>query len=121
MSKICPFLTIGPTVPSKYLDNRVKNDNRYGLNLFTLESSININNWLDTKPAGSVVFVSFGSMTDLSNKQMEELALGFKGSNYYFLWVVRASEEAKLPKTFVEDIGERHGGELVPTNGSAIT
>ena len=107
MSKICPFLTIGPTVPSKYLDNRVKNDNRYGLNLFTLESSININNWLDTKPAGSVVFVSFGSMANLSNKQMEELALGFKGSNYYFLWVVRASEEAKLPKTFVEDIGEK--------------
>ncbi|KAK6238767.1 hypothetical protein QUC31_004236 [Theobroma cacao] len=33
---------------------------------------------------------------------MEEIAWGLKGSESYFLWVVRASEEAKLPKDFMD-------------------
>ena len=90
MKKSCPVLTIGLIVPSKYLDNWVKNDNDYGLNLFTLESSISIINRLDTKPIGFVIYVSFGGKANLSNKQIEELALALKGSKYYFLWVVKA-------------------------------
>ena len=38
---------------------------------------------------------------------MEELAFALKGSNFYFLWVVKASEEAKLPEKFVENIGNK--------------
>ena len=75
------------------------------LNLFVLDSYCT--NWLNTKPEGSVIYVSFGSMANLSNKQMEELAFALKGSNFYFLWVVKASEEAKLPKKFVENIGNK--------------
>jgi pathogen-inducible salicylic acid glucosyltransferase len=48
-------------------------------------------------------------MAELSNKQMEELAFALKGSNFYFLWVVKASEEAKLPEKFVEEIGNNKG------------
>ena len=40
MHKICPLLTIGPTIPSFYLDNRVDNDKDYDLNLFKLDKSI---------------------------------------------------------------------------------
>ena len=90
MKKSCPVLTIGPTVPSKYLDNWVKNDNDYGLNLFTLESSISIINRLDTKPIGFVIYVSFGGMANLSNMQIEEPTLALKGSKCYFLLVVKA-------------------------------
>ncbi|KAK9265574.1 hypothetical protein L1049_007406 [Liquidambar formosana] len=106
MSKVCPLLTIGPTIPSFYLDNRVENDKAYGLNLFPLEPSASTN-WLCTKPIGSVVYVSFGSNANLGEEQMEELAWGLKESNCYFLWVVRASEEAKLPKTFVDETSEK--------------
>lgn len=109
MSKVCPILTIGPTVPSIYLDNRVENDNDYGLNLFASDDSSVCTNWLNTKPAGSVIYVSFGSLASLSNKQMEELALALKGGKFYFLWVVKGSEEEKLPENFVEEIAGDKG------------
>lgn len=107
MSKFCPMVTIGPTLPSFYLDNRILNDNDYDLNLFTLDKSITMN-WLNTKPEGSVVYVSFGSMACLANKQVEELAWGLKKSCFYFLWVIRDTEETnKLPKGFVDGIGDK--------------
>uniref|UniRef100_A0A2P2IIB4 Uncharacterized protein MANES_01G017800 n=1 Tax=Rhizophora mucronata TaxID=61149 RepID=A0A2P2IIB4_RHIMU len=106
MSKVCPVLTIGPTVPSIYLDKRIEDDDDYGIDLFPLDASVSIN-WLNNKPARSVVYVAFGSMADLSDKQMEELAWGLKGTNLYFLWVIRDSEAAKLPKTFVQGLGEK--------------
>ncbi|KAH9782703.1 UDP-glycosyltransferase 74F2 [Citrus sinensis] len=107
MSKFCPMVTIGPTLPSFYLDNRILNDNDYDLNLFTLDKSITMN-WLNTKPEGSVVYVSFGSMACLANKQVEELAWGLKKSSFYFLWVIRDTEETnKLPKGFVDGIGDK--------------
>nr|QSM19614.1 glycosyltransferase [Arnebia euchroma] len=103
MSKYIPLLTIGPTVPLSYLDNQIdKNEDKdYGVNLFHSNASINIPHWLSTKPTGSVIYVSFGSMADLDEKQMEELAFGLKQSEFHFLWVVRESEQAKLPKEFV--------------------
>nr|AKA44587.1 UGTPg35 [Panax ginseng] len=103
MSKLIPLITIGPTIPSFFLDNEDENDKEYGLNLFHLGSSNPIITWLNTKPKGSVVYVGFGSMANLSEDQMEELAWGLKESNYNFLWVVRDSEEAaKLPKNFAQ-------------------
>ncbi|CAI0414147.1 unnamed protein product [Linum tenue] len=39
-------------------------------------------------------------MADLGTEQIEELCFGLKNSNHYFLWVVRESEEGKLPKRF---------------------
>ncbi|KAF8670551.1 hypothetical protein HU200_050577 [Digitaria exilis] len=46
--------------------------------------------WLDHQPAGSVVYVSFGSGGSLSVEQMAELAAGLEISGHRFLWVVRA-------------------------------
>lgn len=106
MSKVCPVLTIGPTVPSKYLDKRIQNDDEYGLDLYTLDATISLN-WLTTKPPRSVIYVAFGSMADLSNKQMEELAWGLQTSNFNFLWVVRVSEQPKLPKSFLQYLGDK--------------
>lgn len=108
MSKvISPLLTIGPTIPSIYLDKRIENDKDYDLNLFKLDSSSS--NWLSSKPPGSVVYVSFGSMAYLSIKQMEELAMGLKQTNFNFLWVVRSTEAAKIPQGFIEEIGDNKG------------
>ncbi|GFS45903.1 UDP-glucosyltransferase 74F2 [Actinidia rufa] len=106
MSKVSPLMTIGPTIPSFYLDNRVQNDVDYGLNLFHLDPSICFE-WLSNKPKRSIVYVSFGSMANLSVEQMEELAWGFKASNCYFLWVVRDSEKAKIPKDFIEETSDK--------------
>ncbi|BAU01287.1 hypothetical protein VIGAN_11049200 [Vigna angularis var. angularis] len=56
--------------------------------------------WLDDKPKGSVVYVSFGSLASFGEEQMEEVACCLRECSSYFLWVVRASEETKLPKDF---------------------
>ncbi|RIA04248.1 hypothetical protein BRARA_K01530 [Brassica rapa] len=80
LSNVCHVLTIGPTIPSI---------------------------WLDTRPQGSVVYVAFGSLAELNNAQMEELASAV--SNFNFLWVVRGSEEAKLPSGFLETVDKDKG------------
>jgi len=109
MSRECPspLLTIGPTVPSFYLDNRIEYDKDYGINLHHFDNRTSITHWLTTRPPKSVVYVSFGSIASLSNTQMEELAWGLKASGCDFLWVVRASEVGKLPPGFEKEAGER--------------
>ncbi|KAF8393831.1 hypothetical protein HHK36_020029 [Tetracentron sinense] len=106
MSKTWQIKTIGPTVPSMYLDKRMAGNTDYGINLFHPDAGACLK-WLNTKETSSVVYVSFGSMAALGEEQMEELAWGLKSSNSYFLWVVRASEEKKLPSKFVEETSEK--------------
>ena len=104
MSKLCrPLLTIGPTVPSFHLDKQVPNDKDYDINLFQSDASICID-WLKTKPERSVVYVSFGSMADMSNQQMEEMASGLKNTGFNLLWVVRDSERGKLRHELLQEI-----------------
>uniref|UniRef100_A0ACD6A002 Uncharacterized protein n=1 Tax=Avena sativa TaxID=4498 RepID=A0ACD6A002_AVESA len=45
--------------------------------------------WLDSQPARSVVYVSFGSGGALSVEQTAELAAGLEASGHRFLWAVR--------------------------------
>ncbi|RZC61293.1 hypothetical protein C5167_023043 [Papaver somniferum] len=113
MTKAFPQLRmIGPTVPSAYLDNRIKDDNDYGLNLFQPDSNTCMN-WLNSRANGTVVYVSFGSMAELSKEQMEELAMGLIGSNFYFLWVVKESEEHKLSCKVLGEIETGNKGLVV--------
>ncbi|KAK7316334.1 hypothetical protein VNO77_35292 [Canavalia gladiata] len=98
IKKIWPkFRTIGPNIPSMFLDKQYIDDQDYGVAQFNYEECIE---WLDDKPKGSVVYVSFGSLATLGEEQMEELAYGLRESSSYFLWVVRASEQIKLPNFF---------------------
>ncbi|KAH8502256.1 hypothetical protein H0E87_013809 [Populus deltoides] len=103
MSKVCPLLTIGPTIPSTYLDKSIEDEDDYGISLYEIDTSLSIN-WLSTKPIASVVYVSFGSCATLSSKQMEEIAWGLKRSNFHLLWVVMGSEKGKIPEGFVEEV-----------------
>ncbi|XP_077229628.1 mogroside I-E synthase-like [Tasmannia lanceolata] len=106
MKELWPVKTIGPSVPSIYVDKLIEGDKNYGLNLWIPDGDTCMK-WLDTKPTGSVVYVSLGSISTLGLEQMEELAWGLRGNNKYFLWVVRASEEKKLPSNFVEETKEK--------------
>ncbi|KAK1402731.1 Glycosyltransferase [Heracleum sosnowskyi] len=108
MSKQLRVRAIGPTIPRKYLTNQKtpEDDTDTGLQIFkpNIESCMN---WLNEQQDHSVVYVSFGSLAELDAGQMLELACGIKESNKQFLWVVRASEEGKLPKGFVEETSTR--------------
>ncbi|KAL8521688.1 hypothetical protein ACS0TY_011992 [Phlomoides rotata] len=105
LAKFLPVKTIGPTIPSMYLDKRLMEDKHYGLSIFKADDTCM--KWLEERAAGSVIYVSFGSMAKLEEEQMVELALSIKMSNKYFLWVVRSSEESKLPTNFAKDISEK--------------
>ncbi|XP_052172420.1 mogroside IE synthase-like isoform X2 [Diospyros lotus] len=107
MASQWPIKTIGPSIPSMGYD-----DQDYGLSLFSPSAEAACINWLDSKPTASVVYASFGSLACLSEAQMEELAWGLHNATaaahfrFHFLWVVRASEEAKLPANFVDETSE---------------
>ncbi|KAL0393872.1 UNVERIFIED_CONTAM: UDP-glycosyltransferase 74F2 [Sesamum latifolium] len=100
MATILPMKTIGPTTPSMYLDKRLTEDKDYDLSIFKPVDSCM--KWLEERANKSVIYVSFGSMAELAAEQMEELALALKTTNKYFLWVVRSTEESKLPKSFIK-------------------
>lgn len=106
MASQWPVKTIGPAIPSTYLDKRLPDDKEYGYSFFKPETVICIS-WLDAKENGSVVYIAMGSLASLGEKQMEEMAMGLERCNKYFLWVVRASEENKLPSNYKERISER--------------
>ncbi|XAR64548.1 hypothetical protein NMG60_11008276 [Bertholletia excelsa] len=86
-SQLWHIKTIGPTIPSMYMDKRLEDDKDYGLNLFKPGCETCIK-WLDTKPKASVVYAAFGSLASLVEGQMEEVAWGLRNSGCYFLWVV---------------------------------
>ncbi|ESR60478.1 hypothetical protein CICLE_v10018164mg, partial [Citrus x clementina] len=98
--------TIGPTLPSIYLDKQIEDDKEYGFSIFEpdIESSMK---WLNDRANGSVVYVSFGSMATLKIEEMEELPCGLKASDKYFLWVVRESEQSKLPENFSDETSQK--------------
>jgi len=98
--------TIGPCIPSMFLDERVQDDNDYGISIFGPNSEACIR-WLDNKPKDSVVYVSFGSLAGLSEDQTKEMAYGLIDCGMYFIWVVRDSEKCKLPKEFLESLLEK--------------
>ncbi|KAK1411111.1 hypothetical protein QVD17_37655 [Tagetes erecta] len=81
MEKIV-MLPVGPLVPPEILDNSLKCD-------FFEKPMEDYIGWLNTKSKSSVVYVSFGSLSNLSTEQVEEIAFGLIESERPFLWVIR--------------------------------
>lgn len=63
--------------------------------------------WLNRSPAGSVIYIAFGSFTVLHQSQFEELALGLELSNRPFLWVVRPGLTKETTVTYPDGYMER--------------
>ncbi|CAN1259931.1 UDP-glycosyltransferase 74E2 [Linum perenne] len=94
---------VGPTIPTAYLgkEESSKTTIEYGLSLFNQTGSqASITQWLDSKPLGSIIYASLGSLSDIPESQIVELANALHLSNHPFIWVVRASEQDKLPPNF---------------------
>ncbi|XP_010516008.1 PREDICTED: UDP-glycosyltransferase 90A1-like [Camelina sativa] len=64
--------------------------------------------WLDRKQeeVRPVLYVAFGTQTEISNKQLKELALGLEDSKVNFLWVTRKDVEEILGQGFKDRIRE---------------
>ncbi|GFQ08041.1 cinnamate beta-d-glucosyltransferase [Phtheirospermum japonicum] len=69
--------------------------------------------WLDTKPPGTVVYISFGSVVHLKQEQIDEIAHGLLLSEVSFIWVMKqpppemAAEPHVLPEGFLERAGDK--------------
>eukprot|EP00250_Pteridium_aquilinum_P020078 c24694_g1_i2 orf=127-1509(+) len=69
--------------------------------------------WLDRQPRGSVVYASFGSIISLTEKDIQELALGLEACGHPFLWVIRRAANGNpdptsaLPAGFEERTKDR--------------
>ena len=97
MSRICkPIMTVGPLFKEPGGASGIRAD-YYAAERCT--------EWLDSKPACSVAYVSFGSVVHLKQEQVDEIAHGILKSGVSFLWVLR--EPHSLPEGFVDEAGER--------------
>ncbi|XP_047068026.1 UDP-glycosyltransferase CGT-like [Lolium rigidum] len=78
--------------------------------------------WLEAQPAGSVVYVSFGSRKAISRDQLRELAAGLEASGHRFLWVVKSTvvdrdDDADLSELLGEGFLQRVQGRGMVTKG----
>ncbi|KAG5029652.1 Anthocyanidin 3-O-glucosyltransferase 5 [Glycine soja] len=70
--------------------------------------------WLDNQPAGSVLFVTFGSGGVLSSEQQNELAWGLELSGVRFVWVVRVPNDASAFAAFFNAGGDDDATSYLP-------
>ncbi|XP_075475492.1 UDP-glycosyltransferase 86A1-like [Primulina tabacum] len=73
--------------------------------------------WLQSKPPGSVLYVSFGSLAQISKQEVQEIAYGLLLSEVNFIWIVRADivgfdSAHALPDGFEDDAKDK--GLIVP-------
>ncbi|CAI9783171.1 unnamed protein product [Fraxinus pennsylvanica] len=83
----------------------------------SLFSKSDCTQWLDSKPSGSVLYVSFGSIVQTNKQIIEEIAHGLLLSEVNFIWIVRAdavsySDTDVLPMGFMNEIKDK--GLIIP-------
>ncbi|GAB2219820.1 hypothetical protein Droror1_Dr00007457 [Drosera rotundifolia] len=106
-SNLCPIKPVGPLFKNpKAQDSTVRGDQ--------LKADGNCITWLDTQPAGSVVYISFGTVVYLKQAQIDEIAHGILAAGVSFLWVMKppgiSNADATphtLPEGFLEKIGNK--------------
>ncbi|GLJ25433.1 hypothetical protein SUGI_0487040 [Cryptomeria japonica] len=107
MESFIRIRTVGPLVPSSFLEGNNLKDIDVGAHLW---KTTNCMSWLNTKGESTVIYVSFGSLAVLSKEQIHEIAFGLKASGHSFLWVIRPSDSEEendttenLPEGFLEE------------------
>ncbi|XP_039144059.1 crocetin glucosyltransferase, chloroplastic-like [Dioscorea cayenensis subsp. rotundata] len=70
----------------EFLDEKARGDEAYKKKYME---------WLDKKEEGSVVYISFGSLSMMNKEQMEEIVKGLKESKRPYLLVVRKDNKEK--------------------------
>ncbi|XP_048528456.1 UDP-glycosyltransferase 79-like [Triticum urartu] len=103
--------TVGPTLPSFFLDDgRLPSNKAYGVNFFS--SAAPCMSWLDRQPPCSVVLASYGTVYSLDAGELDELGNGLCDSGKPFLWVVRSNEARKISQELLGRCEEN--GLIVP-------
>lgn len=105
MKEAHPIRPVGPLVPSVLFGKEDELD--CGVNLYKSEHSCI--DWLNKQQPSSVIYISFGSVLHLTEKETESIAWGLKKTKRPFLWVIKPDRSAKEgekkePFGFMEEI-----------------
>ncbi|XP_039143790.1 UDP-glycosyltransferase 75C1-like [Dioscorea cayenensis subsp. rotundata] len=98
------------TIPVGHLPKEYTN---FGAGYLFKEDEKKYMEWLDTKEEGSVVYISFGSLSVMKKEQIEEIVQGLKESKRPYLWVVRKDNREKELIEIEEEEGEDVNGMMV--------
>nr|GMD25420.1 UDP-glycosyltransferase 86A2-like [Ipomoea batatas] len=98
-----PFFAVGPIFPPVFAQSAVAT---------SLWSESDCTQWLDKKPHGSVLYVTFGSYAHLSKQVLLEIAHGLSLSKVNFLWALRpdmvsSDESDPLPGDLRAEVSDR--------------
>ncbi|KQK17834.1 cyanidin 3-O-rutinoside 5-O-glucosyltransferase [Brachypodium distachyon] len=88
MAEEYDMLPVGPLLPTSSGDDEA--------GLFKQDEDARYMEWLDGKPANSVVYVAFGSLARMEREQLDELLRGLEESGRPYLCVVRKDVKAEL-------------------------
>ncbi|KAA8517142.1 hypothetical protein F0562_017435 [Nyssa sinensis] len=93
MSKTKKQWAIGPFNPVAISDDKKSNQRHKSLK------------WLDKQAPNSVIFVSFGTTTSLSDEQIKALAIALEKSEQKFIWVLRDADKGDVFEGEVLKVG----------------
>ncbi|KAF3437746.1 hypothetical protein FNV43_RR20502 [Rhamnella rubrinervis] len=100
MKAIQDGLCDGATTPVYYVGPLIaSNEKEEGKANIATDQEEEYMSWLDKQPSGSVVFLYFGGMGTLSEKQVREIASGLEYSGTRFLWVLKKPSDDKSKMT----------------------
>lgn len=85
------LMAIGPLIPSAFLDGDDPSDTSFGADL--IQKSEDYEQYLECAEKESVIYIAFGSYSELPKPQMEAIAEALISSGRPFLWVIRGSED----------------------------
>ncbi|XP_071684066.1 UDP-glycosyltransferase 1-like [Lolium perenne] len=95
--------SVGPTcASSSMVDDR---DSKAGRGKPADVDAGHIVSWLDARAPASVMYVSFGSITQLTAKQLSELARGLEASGQPFVWAIKEAKTDAAVRALLDDEG----------------
>ncbi|KAI9113408.1 hypothetical protein K1719_015335 [Acacia pycnantha] len=117
MNCLIMIRSIGPLVSPFLLGQKEADD----LNVNLWKSEESCIKWLDEKPDCSVIYISFGSIIVLTQKQMDNIAMALRNTKKSFLWVVKPARKDceeddsanLLPSEFLEEATTKERGLVV--------
>ncbi|KAG6606041.1 UDP-glycosyltransferase 86A1 [Cucurbita argyrosperma subsp. argyrosperma] len=97
------FYTIGPIFPPGYTKTSVAT---------SLWPESDCTHWLNSKPHGSVLYISCGSYAHVTKTDLTEIAHGLSMSGVHFIWVLRpdivsSTDTDPLPDGYRKEVSDR--------------
>ncbi|KAK6251574.1 hypothetical protein SCA6_005579 [Theobroma cacao] len=86
-----PVWGVGPLLPQQFWksSDSLLHDREIRANKQSNVTEDEVMEWLDSKPRGSVLYVSFGSEVAPTKQEFEQLADALEASNRPFIWVIQ--------------------------------